>query len=1062
MSEPEGESKEDGDSKETEPEEMNPEEVSGEETTPDVEDESEEIESSTAAENEKEESSAEENSEKETEASEAKAIGQRDTVHVKEETDEEKSSAEEESGEAVEKTNQETDGKRVSDDANKETVAGAGQDNDGIEDVNVPDEKNDSAAGIESAEDGEPERILEFRIEPLDEATEEYHTVAAFAENMSEENGLLEIRILSYSLLCDGEKLDLTDCEVTAEVTPTQKLVDYAEQTVDTAEVVEDIQPEVTLSALMYPHEDIDESNEDEQEMFRIINAMSVNEESQAQPMILSLETTGTDNTVILVAASQANPNFTVQYYANLDVIDKVKDGDGLEVIDTRNGGNGDGGKLPGNGGGEHGYDTTESTWGTITDSLRRPSNADVVKICLEKIDGANYKVKSTTTLTQIYEDNPCSYIMSPGLVYFNRLSQNGNYELKEVWVGDEQTAESTDRKDWTIYSLRDPSEDAADKQADTAGSVIYTTIDNLYFTNRQATVDNKEENEQFILIKEGTVIRLVCDTTTSDEVNGVNFYDYDITDGKIYNYNKNVIPRNGTYNSNPGTIDNSPNDSAWYVNTEKKGINSNGNNFAFGNDNTRTTMGKNKWNGNYLNKTNAEIVGTKHIQQLGYKGCTFGMVQALTTTGEIIYSDGVNPPDLFNEKNGGVSGKSSYIGSLTFERKGDTYTMTQAEVGDTGEISGLDMFKNPDEKYTHIWTNNFWPMDSVASAGTAGHDPMFGKLPYEVKGFSSDGIEGFPTSDDFEIHNSYFGMHYTVDFKLTEDYTGPLEYLFYGDDDMWVFLSRIEKDEAGNVISQDEGRLVCDIGGVHSSVGEYVDLWDWIKKGDANDYRLSFFYTERGESGSSCWMQFTLPSVSFSTPEQTTGQLRIEKSVTGEETSEEFGFAIEFKDSEGNILKNDYAYSKYNEKNEVISNDILIWDGANFTLKAGEYIIVSFLPNGTQYTIKEIGPVDAQKDSEGRLLYDEDGKPVWEVEEDNPYRPDITENGNPVEGTIGQVTGTIDEGQIVSIHYNNILKFELPKTGGPGTNVYTTAGALSLLFGAGLMYRKKFRGRRV
>ena len=105
---------------------------------------------------------------------------------------------------------------------------------------------------------------------------------------------------------------------------------------------------------------------------------------------------------------------------------------------------------------------------------------------------------------------------------------------------------------------------------------------------------------------------------------------------------------------------------------------------------------------------------------------------------------------------------------------------------------------------------------------------------------------------------------------------------------------------------------------------------------------------------------------------------------------------------------------------------------------------------------------MDAQKDSEGRLLYDEDGKPVWEVEEDNPYRPDITENGNPVEGTIGQVTGTIDEGQIVSIHYNNILKFELPKTGGPGTNVYTTAGALSLLFGAGLMYRKKFRGRRV
>ena len=36
--------------------------------------------------------------------------------------------------------------------------------------------------------------------------------------------------------------------------------------------------------------------------------------------------------------------------------------------------------------------------------------------------------------------------------------------------------------------------------------------------------------------------------------------------------------------------------------------------------------------------------------------------------------------------------------------------------------------------------------------------------------------------------------MQYSVQFKLTENYVGPLEYYFFGDDDMWVFLDEILK----------------------------------------------------------------------------------------------------------------------------------------------------------------------------------------------------------------------------------------------------------------------------
>ena len=346
-------------------------------------------------------------------------------------------------------------------------------------------------------------------------------------------------------------------------------------------------------------------------------------------------------------------------------------------------------------------------------------------------------------------------------------------------------------------------------------------------------------------------------------------FYDYDITDGN----------KEGDYwltgTSGINSKSNYPTNNAKTKWTDYRDT------LAFGNANCGTGMANYQFAGRYLNK----FSGVRDDF-----GCTFKLANSLDENGHIVYDDWLIAPKLFND--GNANGKKTYSGSsLTFNRVGDTYTLTSATAAGVGSIGTLEKFFNPspkagtiyDENNTNsqgqkniIFTNNFWPLDGAQDK----KDPIFGEtgkaVPY--RGYVSGGNGNwtaepgtFPGSDDGRAHNSFFGMQYAVTFTLTPDYVGPLDYTFFGDDDMWVFL---------------DDTLVCDIGGVHSSVGEYVNLWDYIRTGRTEDeqHTLTFFYTERGASGSTCYMNFALPSVSGVNIEQKTGDLEISKQVIGED----------------------------------------------------------------------------------------------------------------------------------------------------------------------------------
>lgn len=590
-------------------------------------------------------------------------------------------------------------------------------------------------------------------------------------------------------------------------------------------------------------------------------------------------------------AAGTANPHYTVQYYANIPRFNE-SGSNPLTVIDTS------GGKLPDN----VSNPKTKNIYLELAGGNTNKNNGNATQ---------QYRVAESKKPTRMYTDNQFEYIKSPNPSYINKLMDSPSYTLAQLWVLKEgKRSDSENQADWDIY--------------DNPGSV--------HFTNREGVTGGN-----VVYIQDGTVIRLVYDTNEAKENFPANFYDYDISDGQNADgsWRTGITGINAA--SNYGTS--REHDQKWgsYANV-----------LAFGNANCGTGMGYSAFDGLFLNKFSTTYTNGAIKKDLDLFGCTFRIAEGLED-GKIVYNPWIVAPKLFND--GDASGKHTYAGSsLGFSRVGDTYTLSSASVNGGGSVDGLQNFFNPSPSagtiHKHIFTNDFWPLDATQNT-----DPHFGQYGQSVTFAGFDNVEGkpwyttpqngtFPGSDDGKGHNSFFGMQYAVEFTLTADYVGPLEYYFFGDDDMWVFL---------------DNKLVCDLGGVHSSVGEYVNLWDYLQKGTAGTHTLTFFYTERGASGSTCYMNFTLPSVSGVNIEQKTSDLEVRKQVVGQdESGQEFNFDIQFYDQTGNEVLDDYAYTKYDKDGRELNGDLVVHTGDKFTLKDGQYVRIRYLPFGLRYTITE------------------------------------------------------------------------------------------------------------
>lgn len=530
---------------------------------------------------------------------------------------------------------------------------------------------------------------------------------------------------------------------------------------------------------------------------------------------------------------------------------------------------------------------------------LPQNGNATETKLWLVDAGNGNYKVATfVDNDAEIFNTATFSYPTEPGLSYVNEVTAarpvGDRYTLTRV------TAESNIQK--------------FDSQGKAFG------VADIFLTNNQ----DAPRNSNLIIIAEdgSTHIQLYYEPRLSTLEIEADFYDYDISDGSHLTTGGSMQTKQNGINDESG----------WENNSGAK--------FAFGNANTGNGLSQESWNGQKLNVYNRNNGAGKG------NGVTFGILKGIkddpAAKGKKIpvFSDGISYKDYFGAS--AVNGKTAVNGlKLGFEYSGDTYTLSWVgtENGKKKYAQNLSTFRNTTGK---IYSNDFWPLDHEDTH--KGKDILFG-----------DGTSSLPNSDDGKLHNSYFGMRFALDFELDPDYVGPLDYLFFGDDDMWVFL----EDPNGKVTQ------VIDIGGVHSSVGQRADLWQYITRSNgkvlSGKYKLYFFYTERGASGSTCYMQFTLPSVSVSKTAEYR-DLILEKEVPSTnqiEKNKEFSFDV-LVDDAIRVDGDKIAYMIHDTDGSIVKTSdsdptLVVGTKKNFKLKDGQFIHFKMLSIGSEFDISEI-----------------------------------------------------------------------------------------------------------
>lgn len=539
---------------------------------------------------------------------------------------------------------------------------------------------------------------------------------------------------------------------------------------------------------------------------------------------------------------------------------------------------------------------------------------------------------------------------------------------------------------------------------------------------NEVKEFDNQgNEIKQEIKLKSDSIIRFIYrEKPLPEYYQATTFYDHNISSGNKTEGNTNMsrIIKGQEYlgerELGPGEGTNI--ESNFSSGTAKMGV-------GQWNSGNNSTWCDDEFNGYFLNQANklGNLIGKSYIDAFGntryytydnnipnepQPGDTKeylntpamvakGLVTGLDEDGNIIFAEGISQPGFFEAKSGTKIFNNYELG---FKRTGDTYILSTVNKDgdhDTDVLSNLEQIKFSAHSFarsgnSHIFSNEFWPLDNE----------KYSELSYPEADAQKKGTD----NDNGAQHNYHFGMKYKFKFNVG-DYEGPINFYFRGDDDFWLFV---------------DNDLVIDLGGIHSAVGEAIDLRDWLtQKGklDKEDHTISVFFMERGGSGSCCYMQFTIPNCTeIHDSTVPTTEVVVEKEWIGDDeqfrpTSIDVTLHQKHLDENGNEVEDEVYETR--TLSEFVSwkaewKDLPLVDPNDSSMKYTYYV-----------TEEQIEGYEGSQ-----VIYDSTGSAVDEIgEEQKGYLVKITNTLLPVRVTF---TKTWDDGNNACGSRPDDLKFQL------------------------------------